>query len=433
MPDGALVAFLGTANLSHVEALLADETISGLEAKLEAGRTPFLNHLKAAGLTALKDRQGLCNALSKAKREREAGGSSGGGVTAAAEPAVKHQPVKGDRANVDVFGTIRGAHKTAGVCDGFIRIHTKNENDTSGFNCYKCGKPFGEHADLGPAPPEEDQSYEFDLSSVAVDGRSAFGQLSMGHVQPATPQVSEAHLEMFAAGSDPLAAAMGTAQPGVAAPAADPLGLGQMGATASAQQSDDPLGLAQMQSDDPLGLAQMQSGLAQMMSPVGAREPPTPPPPPPLVADLPPELRDEIASKGVDVGSLAAMAAAGDKTAAAAALKAAGFKTGSRLKIEAALFRPSAAPAAPAPSAGPPYQVDFFGVKRGKSASCTRYEARIVQTNHCSGPSDTSLLNCVRCGGAPGAHDDLGAWQSGEPMLVNEAGQRFKSLSVVAS
>ena len=40
------------------------------------------------------------------------------------------------------------------------------------------------------------------------------------------------------------------------------------------------------------------------------------------------------------------------------------------------------------------------------------------------------LLNCVRCGFAPAAHEDLGAWQEGEPMLINENGQRFRTLQV---
>lgn len=69
-----LSSFLETANLSHLAASFPDETLASLEARLnDGGRAGFLNHLKAAGVTALKDRQGLTNALGKLKRERENG------------------------------------------------------------------------------------------------------------------------------------------------------------------------------------------------------------------------------------------------------------------------------------------------------------------------------------------------------------------------
>ena len=79
------------------------------------------------------------------------------------------------------------------------------------------------------------------------------------------------------------------------------------------------------------------------------------------------------------------------------------------------------------------YQVDLFGVKRGRSltvASCCRYEAKVVQMNHCSGPSDTTILRCVRCGGEPNAHEDLGPWEKGQPMCITESGQRFRTMPV---
>ena len=98
--------------------------------------------------------------MAKAKREREAGGggaAAGGGSSAAAAPAApKVRAVTGKNANVDLFGTMRGAHKTPGVCAGFARVWTKNENDMAGFNCAHCGKPSSDHEDLGPAPVDED-------------------------------------------------------------------------------------------------------------------------------------------------------------------------------------------------------------------------------------------------------------------------------------
>ena len=48
-----------------------------------------MTHLKTIGLTALKDRQGITNALAKLKREREAGG---GGDPGAPAPARKFNP-----------------------------------------------------------------------------------------------------------------------------------------------------------------------------------------------------------------------------------------------------------------------------------------------------------------------------------------------------
>ena len=73
----------------------------------------------------------------------------------------------------------------------------------------------------------------------------------------------------------------------------------------------------------------------------------------------------------------------------------------------------------------------MFGVKRGRSLSdarCTRYEARPMGSNHCGMAGGTDALNCVRCGHGPQQHEDLGAWADGEPMLVTESGQRFKTL-----
>ena len=51
-----------------------------------------------------------------------------------------------------------------------------------------------------------------------------------------------------------------------------------------------------------------------------------------------------------------------------------------------------------------------------------------MQTNHCAGSSDVGMLNCVKCGAAPGDHAHLGQWEVGEPLLIDESGQRFRTL-----
>ena len=76
MPDAALTTFLDNNNLSHLATLFADSSLSSLEAKLDEGRAGFLTYCKTAGVTALKDRQGLTNAIGKAKRERQSGGAT---------------------------------------------------------------------------------------------------------------------------------------------------------------------------------------------------------------------------------------------------------------------------------------------------------------------------------------------------------------------
>ena len=98
-------------------------------------------------------------------------------------------------------------------------------------------------------------------------------------------------------------------------------------------------------------------------------------------------------------------------------------------------YGPSKAAAAVPPSPPPskPYQVDFFGTKRGRGLrdlTCARYEGKVVAMNHCAGPGGgTAMLNCVRCGFATEAHEDLGRWMEGEPMVVSCSGQRFKVLN----
>ena len=39
----------------------------------------------------------------------------------------------------------------------------------------------------------------------------------------------------------------------------------------------------------------------------------------------------------------------------------------------------------------------------------------------------------MRCGFDASAHEDLGQWNTGEPMLVTESGQRFRNLSAAAA
>ena len=477
MPDAALTSFLASAKLSHLNELLGAETLDRLDAKLDSdGRTGFLNHLKALGLTALKDRQGLANAVAKAKRER----ANVGGATAPPMDMPTDAKFTGPVLEYDVFGTMRGASKSAGVCQQFGRIQGKNENDMRAFTCVHCGKPADQHIDLGPKPFDEaDAGVDFDVRQLAVDGRAAFSQHAAGADGSAVPEshmVSEAHLELFAAGSDPLAAAMPSpAMDNGAGPHADPLGLGQMstgsaGASSMMTAVDDPLGLAQMSSDSPTPLpppptappiappvAPPTAALTAAVASSGASGSDAPAPlaveaaplaveAAPLAVEAAPLAvkADPLAAvrqKGLDVGALEALAVE-DRKAVTVALTAAGFKTGPRMRIEAILLQRAAAGSSRAPTAGgcgavgmvAAYQVDFFGVKRGKStrpaASCTRYEARVTQVNHCCGPSDASLLNCVRCLGAPSEHEDLGAWEPNEPMLVTEAGQRFRSLQI---
>ena len=153
-----LSSFLSSSNLSHLADTFAGKSHQSLEAQLgERGRAAFLNDLKTLGVTALKDRQGLTNALAKLKRERDAGPPP----VLASEKRFNPKGLKkyeGPNDDCDFFGRRRGAHASPGVCVQFMRAEGKNENDMEGFNCYCCGEPPGDHADLGPAPlvPEEE-------------------------------------------------------------------------------------------------------------------------------------------------------------------------------------------------------------------------------------------------------------------------------------
>jgi hypothetical protein len=69
-------AFLSNAGLRHLGVFLCTETVASLEAKLDAdGRPGFLNFLKEKGISFLKDRQDLVNAVTKAKREKAPSGA----------------------------------------------------------------------------------------------------------------------------------------------------------------------------------------------------------------------------------------------------------------------------------------------------------------------------------------------------------------------
>jgi len=63
-----LESFLADAQLAHLEPTLANETLRGLADDAVANRTAFLQRLKELGVSKLTDRQGLANALSKARR-----------------------------------------------------------------------------------------------------------------------------------------------------------------------------------------------------------------------------------------------------------------------------------------------------------------------------------------------------------------------------
>jgi hypothetical protein len=309
MPDADLEAILSN-RLKHLHGHLAAETLVTLEAKLDAdGRTGLLSHFKLLGISFLKDRQDLVNAVSKAKRERAAGGVMPD--RALADPRVVEAPSEGHLYDCDVFGTLRGL-----VC-----------------------RPAQEHADLGPNPYEEADSGQVLPRQVAVDGHPGFGHLAGrdGGVptgSAATLAMSAAHLELFAAGSDPLAAAVAAIEGPAAqgATAADPLDLGHMASAASpAAPPADPAARAATAT---LGAPAAASTDAQVDAQDGAQD------------DAHDDGLGPLRNKGLDPKLFQALAAAGDRRALSSALIEAGFKTGTRLKLEAAL-QPWRTPRAP--------------------------------------------------------------------------------------
>ena len=310
MPDADLEAILSTG-LKHLHEYLAAETLVTLEAKLDAyGRTGLLSHFKLLGISFLKDRQDLVNAVSKAKRERAAGGVMPDRAFFA-NPRVVEAPSEGHLYDCDVFGTLR--------------------------------RPAQEHADLGPNPYEEADSGQVLPRQVAVDGRLGFDHLAGrdGGVptgSAATLAMSSAHLELFAAGSDPLAAAVaafeGPAAQGAAAD--DPLGLGHM---APAAQPADPAARAA-----PATIGAQDGALdgAQDDAPatIGA--------PAAVRTDAQDDGLGPLRDKGLNPKLFQALAAACDRRTLSSALIEAGFKTGTRLMLEAAL-QPRLTPRAPPP------------------------------------------------------------------------------------
>jgi hypothetical protein len=395
-----LSAFLASASLSHLAPVLASETLPSLETRLEESRSAFLNYLKSAGVTALKDRQSLTNGIAKAKRERESGVKSTP-VAAAPPPSKQLKKYVGPNADCDLMGTRRGAHvKGPQVCPQFAKIHTTNENDLSAFNCFVCGKPATEHVDLGPAPLEEYEGgdgEEFDISKFAVDGRSAFSDMMSqqrggaakveAKVEPKrnepTHEVTAENLAMFEAGTDPLAAVMqaADAQAGTAEPL-DPLAslAGAMGA-------------ASVDVSDPLGLGQMERAVPPPAPPAPPAPSAPPAPPAPSAPAQPPPRAAPAAAAPVAVSSgsgglsalalkiglpaetaaalahldpsalRASLATPDGKAAVDAALKSGGVKSiGQRLKLVSAILEsdgdhgtapPAAASSAPAAPAAP--------------------------------------------------------------------------------
>lgn len=74
------------------------------------------------------------------------------------------------------------------------------------------------------------------------------------------------------------------------------------------------------------------------------------------------------------------------------------------------------------------YQIDIFGVKRGRcfqNPKCYRYLPGNVKMNGCA-MQGMGAVQCQRCGFTNSDHDDLGRWSEGEPMLLDEHGHGWK-------
>jgi hypothetical protein len=287
MPDD-LAAMLTAHSLSHLGVALrgSGQTVSTLESRLAGGRTALLSFFKEIGITSLKDRQGLANALAKTKRERE----SGGAPTPAQKPnfvGTRDPNVRrfqGENDDCDAFGTRRGAHMEAGVCIQFIRAQTMaangkpvhGENDPAMFKCFACGRPSTEHADLGPVPVEleDGDAAEFDFRAlgVTVSGERVAATAPRGSgservgggiavadaVETAAPalvatELSAESIAMFNAGTDPLALVIAehARQPG------QPGQLGQLGQPGGGG-AVPAMGCAVAAANDPLGLRLME-------------------------------------------------------------------------------------------------------------------------------------------------------------------------------
>lgn len=74
------------------------------------------------------------------------------------------------------------------------------------------------------------------------------------------------------------------------------------------------------------------------------------------------------------------------------------------------------------------YQIDIFGVKRGRcfqNPKCYRYMPGNAKMNGCA-MAGMGAVKCQRCGFLNSDHDDLGRWSEGEPMLLDEHGKGWK-------
>ena len=112
----------------------------------------------------------------------------------------------------------------------------------------------------------------------------------------------------------------------------------------------------------------------------------------------------DLAGRGGDASALRALLQ-GDAAALTEALKALGYtKIGQRKRIESALLQT----AATAVDGG--WQIDLFGIKRGKGikAECLRYSPAAVNINPCAAPGGAEVLKCLLCGLDNNAHENRG-------------------------
>ena len=74
------------------------------------------------------------------------------------------------------------------------------------------------------------------------------------------------------------------------------------------------------------------------------------------------------------------------------------------------------------------YQIDMFGTKRGRcvqNPKCFRYLPGNHKLNGCA-MKGMGAVTCRRCGFQNMDHEDLGRWEEGDPMLVDEHGDGWK-------
>ena len=74
------------------------------------------------------------------------------------------------------------------------------------------------------------------------------------------------------------------------------------------------------------------------------------------------------------------------------------------------------------------YQIDIFGTKRGRcreNPKCFRYLPGNHKMNGCA-MKGMGAATCTRCGWSTLEHEDLGKWEEGDPMLVDEHGDGWR-------